>query len=187
MPEFDTRPQPESYPPAVPEKSRPPAASAKSHLEHASRSGRPARSPRSTSQNNHRNNHDRNTDASRQDPNVGMFDAISAAAQAPETSGTNGWQPPRSPNTLPPNSQQHHYHRKPEDQPRAQYFRRPPEYPMLAPEFQYCKKDGFVKPMRAHHCRTCATVSDEHNSFVDLISGLHSVSFSTIIIVLVRL
>ena len=37
--------------------------------------------------------------------------------------------------------------------------RRPPQHPALLPEYRYCYKDGFVKPMRAHHCRICGTVS----------------------------
>ena len=35
--------------------------------------------------------------------------------------------------------------------------RQPPRHPILAPEYRYCSRDGFVKPMRAHHCRICAT------------------------------
>ena len=36
--------------------------------------------------------------------------------------------------------------------------RRPPEKPVLRPETRYCFTDGFVKPVRAHHCRVCGTV-----------------------------
>jgi len=35
--------------------------------------------------------------------------------------------------------------------------RRPPSTPVLLPECRYCYKDGFVKPLRAHHCRSCGT------------------------------
>ncbi|KAG8991120.1 palmitoyltransferase pfa5 [Tulasnella sp. JGI-2019a] len=35
--------------------------------------------------------------------------------------------------------------------------RQPPPHPTLAPEYRYCHKEGFVKPIRAHHCRICAT------------------------------
>ena len=37
--------------------------------------------------------------------------------------------------------------------------RSPPSHPALAPEYRYCYRDELLKPMRAHHCRTCATVS----------------------------
>ena len=37
--------------------------------------------------------------------------------------------------------------------------RRPPTHPALLPEYRYCDRDGLVKPMRAHHCRSCGTVS----------------------------
>ena len=42
--------------------------------------------------------------------------------------------------------------------------RRPPQHPALLPEYRYCYKDGFVKPMRAHHCRICGTVSPAFSS-----------------------
>ncbi|THV03544.1 zf-DHHC-domain-containing protein [Dendrothele bispora CBS 962.96] len=35
--------------------------------------------------------------------------------------------------------------------------RRPPNVPVLLPEHRYCARDGFVKPYRAHHCRSCGT------------------------------
>ncbi|KAI0369328.1 zf-DHHC-domain-containing protein [Pilatotrama ljubarskyi] len=37
------------------------------------------------------------------------------------------------------------------------YTRKPPTTPILLPEYRYCHKDGFLKPMRAHHCRACGT------------------------------
>jgi len=37
--------------------------------------------------------------------------------------------------------------------------RRPPTVPVLLPEHRYCSRDGIVKPYRAHHCRSCGTVS----------------------------
>lgn len=39
------------------------------------------------------------------------------------------------------------------------YSRQPPTYPVLVPEYRYCKRDGIIKPMRAHHCRVCGTVN----------------------------
>ena len=39
------------------------------------------------------------------------------------------------------------------------YSRTPPTNPVLRPEYRYCQRDGFVKPLRAHHCRACGTVS----------------------------
>lgn len=40
------------------------------------------------------------------------------------------------------------------------FSRRPPSHPVLSPEYRYCSRDRFVKPMRAHHCRACGTVSN---------------------------
>ncbi|EMD30904.1 hypothetical protein CERSUDRAFT_100876 [Gelatoporia subvermispora B] len=37
------------------------------------------------------------------------------------------------------------------------YTRRPPMTPQLLPEHRYCRRDGIVKPPRAHHCRACGT------------------------------
>ncbi|KAI0830295.1 DHHC palmitoyltransferase-domain-containing protein [Trametes gibbosa] len=37
------------------------------------------------------------------------------------------------------------------------FTRKPPSTPILLPEYRYCHKDGFQKPMRAHHCRACGT------------------------------
>lgn len=36
--------------------------------------------------------------------------------------------------------------------------RMPSNVPILLPEHRYCKRDGIVKPYRAHHCRACGTV-----------------------------
>lgn len=33
--------------------------------------------------------------------------------------------------------------------------RRPPSTPILLPAYRYCGREGFVKPLRAHHCRAC--------------------------------
>ncbi|KAJ3520605.1 hypothetical protein NMY22_g12678 [Coprinellus aureogranulatus] len=41
--------------------------------------------------------------------------------------------------------------------PRAYIRRSPPSTAVLDPFHRYCEKDGFVKPYRAHHCRSCGT------------------------------
>lgn len=41
----------------------------------------------------------------------------------------------------------------------AQLHRQPPTTPVLQPLHRYCLTDGLVKPYRAHHCRSCGTVS----------------------------
>ncbi|KAG8721004.1 palmitoyltransferase pfa5 [Ceratobasidium sp. 395] len=33
----------------------------------------------------------------------------------------------------------------------------PPQTPVLAEEYRYCRRDQLLKPMRTHHCRICAT------------------------------
>ncbi|KAI8990374.1 DHHC palmitoyltransferase-domain-containing protein [Trametes punicea] len=37
------------------------------------------------------------------------------------------------------------------------FTRKPPTTPILLPEYRYCHTDGFLKPLRAHHCRACGT------------------------------
>lgn len=37
--------------------------------------------------------------------------------------------------------------------------RRPSTTPVLHPAHRYCHRDRIVKPYRAHHCRSCGTVS----------------------------
>lgn len=37
--------------------------------------------------------------------------------------------------------------------------RRPPTTAVLQPLHRYCLIEGFVKPYRTHHCRSCGTVS----------------------------
>jgi hypothetical protein len=37
--------------------------------------------------------------------------------------------------------------------------RRPSDQPVLDPVYRYCARDRIIKPMRAHHCRICDTVS----------------------------
>lgn len=41
----------------------------------------------------------------------------------------------------------------------AKLHRLPPTTPVLQPLHRYCLTDGLVKPYRAHHCRSCGTVS----------------------------
>lgn len=38
--------------------------------------------------------------------------------------------------------------------------RRPPMTPVLHPVHRYCPTDHIIKPYRAHHCRSCGTVSN---------------------------
>ncbi|THH03993.1 hypothetical protein EW145_g5843 [Phellinidium pouzarii] len=64
--------------------------------------------------------------------------------------------------------------------PPPQYSRRPPTHPALLPEYRYCYKDGFIKPMRAHHCRICATcvlLYDHHCPWIGQCVGAHNQKF----------
>ena len=36
--------------------------------------------------------------------------------------------------------------------------RKPPSTPVLVSAYRYCGREGFVKPLRAHHCRACGKV-----------------------------
>lgn len=96
---------------------------------------------------------------SAEDANVGEADAVpqiaaarvraGAASETAVESVTDEWTGVHAPGTsnAPP--------RLP-----MMYTRMPPGDRVLRPEFRYCQRDGFVKPLRAHHCRACGTVSD---------------------------
>lgn len=53
-----------------------------------------------------------------------------------------------------------------DDLPPLETSRRPPRHPVLLPEYRYCQREELVKPMRAHHCSSCAKVRS--NLFVSL-------------------
>ncbi|KAG8800676.1 hypothetical protein FRC20_009620 [Serendipita sp. 405] len=40
---------------------------------------------------------------------------------------------------------------------RSKWSRKPSERPVLDPLYRYCSRDEIIKPLRAHHCRTCNT------------------------------
>lgn len=66
--------------------------------------------------------------------------------------------------------------------------RQPPEKPVLRPETRYCFTEGFVKPVRTHHCRACGTVCVMTLSTTDLTYAdrcMRSAFSNTITIVLV--
>ncbi|KAI0659585.1 zf-DHHC-domain-containing protein [Cubamyces menziesii] len=80
--------------------------------------------------------------AETRDQNVGITDAIPpvAAVRAKATAD-------KGPASRPEQAEQ-----KP-----MMFTRKPPTTPILLPEYRYCHKDGFQKPLRAHHCRACGT------------------------------
>ena len=81
------------------------------------------------------------------DDNLGVADAIHPMQVARAHAETNGN------GALPPSS---------DDRARGlpmMFTRKLPMTPIMRPEYRYCNKDGFVKPLRAHHCRACGTVS----------------------------
>ena len=41
----------------------------------------------------------------------------------------------------------------------TRWARKPSDQPVLDPYYRYCSRDMIIKPMRAHHCRICNTVS----------------------------
>ncbi|TFK48207.1 zf-DHHC-domain-containing protein [Heliocybe sulcata] len=112
-----------------------------------------------------RNEHaDSSQNAASADPNAGNLDSIPPvglvkAAVDPSVESAAPAQPP-SPQ---PRSS---FQSRPEQPPRTKSentparvppTRRPPTTPVLLPECRYCYKDGFVKPLRTHHCRSCGT------------------------------
>ncbi|KAH9943901.1 zf-DHHC-domain-containing protein [Amylocystis lapponica] len=65
------------------------------------------------------------------------------------------------------------------------HTRRPPTTPQLLPEYRYCRRDGFVKPLRAHHCRACGTCVlryDHHCPWVGQCVGARNHKFFIIFI-----
>ncbi|OSD00059.1 zf-DHHC-domain-containing protein [Trametes coccinea BRFM310] len=111
-----------------------------------------------------------NSHAEPEDPNAGITDAIPpvAAARAKATAGKGTLARPERAHTSP--SSTHHPQsdeniqplpgtaNAPEAEAKPMMFtRKPPTTPILQPEYRYCHTDGFLKPMRAHHCRACGT------------------------------
>ncbi|KAH9837742.1 zf-DHHC-domain-containing protein [Rhodofomes roseus] len=86
------------------------------------------------------NGHQPNGHQADGDAQAGMTDAIPAVAQA------------RVAKPDAPAPQQNGSARK-----GPQNSRRVPETAVLRPENRYCWKEGFVKPLRAHHCAACGT------------------------------
>ncbi|KAH8112143.1 zf-DHHC-domain-containing protein [Phellopilus nigrolimitatus] len=123
-----------------------------------------------------------------QDMNAGELDAVppvanvNAAARDPY-SFSNPKLTPLPPKTLPnPDANQPggSGQRIDDGLPPPMNSRRPPLHPVLLPEYRYCFKDGFVKPMRAHHCRTCATcvlMYDHHCPWIGQCVGAHNHKF----------
>lgn len=82
------------------------------------------------------------------DDNAGVTDAIPPVQAARARAETNEHGAPRPPSGngaggLP-----------------MMFTRKLPMTPIMRPEYRYCHKDGFVKPLRAHHCRACGTVRE---------------------------
>lgn len=78
------------------------------------------------------------------DENAGVTDALQPVQAARARAEVNETAPPsgNEPNRLP-----------------MMFTRKPNMTPILVPEYRYCYRDHFTKPLRAHHCRACGTVS----------------------------
>jgi len=103
-----------------------------------------------------------------QDPNVGVIDTFPPVqhGQVMAAENTREQQQQQPTNGAPPSSQ------KP-----MIYQRKPSARPVLRPETRYCYKDGFVKPLRAHHCRACGTCIlkyDHHCPWIGQCVGAHN-------------
>ncbi len=85
-------------------------------------------------------------------PDAGVLDAVPGAVQVARKNDTDS----QGANKEPKRPRRNHQNK--DTLPPPKYTRRPPPYPTLAPEFQYCRRENLIKPMRAHHCRTCGTV-----------------------------
>lgn len=94
-------------------------------------------------------------DAAIEDRNAGVLDTL---AQAP----AEMLPPLPAPNEHPPNGETVNGMNaggKEGHTPGYEYTRRPSITPVLLPEYRYCMRDEVIKPLRAHHCRLCGTVS----------------------------
>ncbi|KAI0354250.1 zf-DHHC-domain-containing protein [Trametes cingulata] len=166
-----------SHPPPPPPQAPPPAHIEPKSEPQRSHSRRPSgpgtdgerkgstNSRRKASQNGHA--------SSPKDENAGITDAIPpvAAARAKATADRGpAARPERPEHARSPSNP--HSQPQPQSNGQAQpqplpgtagepkpmmYTRKPPTTPILLPEYRYCHKDGFLKPMRAHHCRACGT------------------------------
>ncbi|KAJ3491933.1 hypothetical protein NLI96_g375 [Meripilus lineatus] len=86
----------------------------------------------------------------RQDKRKSEVDRSTKAIPSAQVAHTRS---PANRNGIPPENGNH----TPRDLPPMMFTRRPSTTPVLLPEFRYCHKDEFVRPMRAHHCRACGT------------------------------
>ena len=93
------------------------------------------------------------------DENAGVTDALPPVA-AVKAKGTVVDLPPPPPSHQPSQAQPTPLPGTASSRKPMMYTRAPPQTPVLLPQYRYCHKDGFQKPLRAHHCRACGTVSN---------------------------
>ncbi|PSR73043.1 hypothetical protein PHLCEN_2v11147, partial [Hermanssonia centrifuga] len=111
---------------------------------------------------------------SQQDYNAGDTDAIPPVAAARTRAEVNG----NEAANVPPN--QTNGNQNTSGQLPMMFSRSPPQTPVLRPEFRYCQRDGFIKPLRAHHCRACGTCIlkyDHHCPWIGQCVGAHNHKF----------
>ncbi|KAH8077098.1 zf-DHHC-domain-containing protein [Cristinia sonorae] len=102
----------------------------------------------------------------RSDTNVGVTDALPPVQAAKASHEVN--QP-----------QADEYQSAPNGAP-MMFTRRPSTTPVLLPEYRYCSKCKFVKPLRTHHCRACGTCIlkyDHHCPWIGQCVGAHNHKF----------
>ncbi|KAI0742878.1 zf-DHHC-domain-containing protein [Daedaleopsis nitida] len=146
-------------PPQSPSPARP--RHSRSESRHRKEGSRSERRSEKGSQNG-------NARARSQEENAGVTDALPPVA-AVKAKATEEIIPPPS-------------HQQPQIQPEPlpgtanvqkpmMYTRKPPETPILLPHYRYCHKDGFQKPLRAHHCRACGTCVLKYDHHCPWIGG----------------
>ncbi|KAH9852983.1 zf-DHHC-domain-containing protein [Lenzites betulinus] len=146
---------------------------------------------------NSRRNGSQNGHGVHEDENLGITDTIAPVAAAHVKATSNHGHAARSERgpahpdvslTLTPGGSQNGPQPLPgtQGEPKPMMFtRKPPSTPILLPEYRYCHKDGFQKPMRAHHCRACGTCVlryDHHCPWIGQCVGARNYKFFMIFV-----
>ncbi|TDL26842.1 zf-DHHC-domain-containing protein [Rickenella mellea] len=129
------------------------AMSRNSHEQNADRPAEPVgednQYPPPSPHNSHSRRGEHRPIESAAEPNAGVMDALPLPVTANHAQLNPKLSPIHPREERPPGA--------PRRSSRPEFQRAPPTKAFLAPENRYCKRDELIKPMRAHHCRSCGT------------------------------